>query len=128
MIWIDLVTTLALLQLLLFGVLVARARNQYGVKAPALTGHAMFERQYRVQMNTLELLVLFVPALYVAARYWPPTWVAGVGSLYLVGRLVYLRAYMRDPAGRALGFGLSAFPIVVLLFASLAGMALAAFR
>ena len=73
---IHLVAALALLQYLLFGALVGKARGQYGVKAPAVTGHEGFERMYRVQMNTLELLVAFLPALGLAGLYWSPVAVA----------------------------------------------------
>lgn len=123
MMWIDLVAVLALLQFLGFGVLVGQARGRYGVHAPAVTGHEAFERLYRVQMNTLELLVLLLPSLYIAARYWSPGMVAGVGSLYLIGRLVYWQAYVKDPALRTFGFALSFLPIVGLLVAALLGLA-----
>ncbi len=122
--WIHLVTVLALLQYMGFGMLVGRARGQYGVKAPATTGHEIFERYYRVQMNTLELLILFIPALWIAAQYWSPAWMAAIGSLYLVGRLIYLRAYVVDPAKRGPGFGLSYLPIIVLVLAGFAGIVL----
>jgi hypothetical protein len=59
MAWIEIITLLALVQLLYFSGLVAKARGQYGVKAPAITGHEMFERHYRVQMNTIETLIVF---------------------------------------------------------------------
>jgi uncharacterized MAPEG superfamily protein len=124
MAWIDLVAVLAVLQFIFFGVLVGSARSKYGVHAPALTGHPQFERMYRVQMNTLELLVALLPALYIAARYWSPSLVALGGAIYLVGRMVYWRAYIKEPAKRALGFGLSAFPILAMLGASLLGMVL----
>jgi uncharacterized MAPEG superfamily protein len=120
--WIDLVATLAVLQFVAFGVFVGIARGRYGVHAPAVTGHEMFERAYRVQMNTLEQLVALLPALYLAARYWPAGWVAAAGAVYLVGRQVYRQAYLRDPRSRSLGFGLSAFPILALLAATLVGI------
>ena len=119
--WIDLVTFLALAQYLVFGALVGRARGQYSVKAPATTGNELFERHYRVQMNTLELLVVFVPSLWMAARYWSPVAMAAVGAVYLVGRVVYQRAYTRAPSQRALGFALSIGPVSVLLVAAFAG-------
>ena len=121
MAWVDLVVVAALVQLFAFGFLVARARGRYGIKAPAVAGNDMFERYYRVQMNTLELLVLLVPALYMAARYWSPGWVAATGAVYVLGRLVYLRAYITDPRSRTLGFALSAFPILGLLAAAFLG-------
>jgi uncharacterized MAPEG superfamily protein len=124
--WIDIVCVLALVQFIAFGMLVGAARGKYGVHAPATTGHPMFDRLYRVQMNTLELLVAFVPALYLAARYWSADWVAAAGAVYLVGRLVYLRAYTQDPARRALGFALSVFPVLGLLGATLVGALMAA--
>jgi uncharacterized membrane protein YecN with MAPEG domain len=116
---VDIVAALALLQYLVFGGLVGRARGRYGVKAPAVTGSEMFERAYRVQMNTLELLVALLPALYLAARYWPPAFAAAAGAVYLVGRLIYAQAYVKDPARRGLGFMLSIAPVFVLVVAGL---------
>lgn len=118
---IDLIALLALLQFLVFGALVGRARGRYGVKAPAITGHEMFERAYRVQMNTLELLIVFLPALYLSARYWAPLPAAIGGAVYLVGRVVYQQAYLRDPDRRSLGFLLSMLPCMVLLAGALIG-------
>jgi hypothetical protein len=93
----------------------------YGVTAPAVVGHEMFERAYRVQMNTLELLVAFLPGLFLAGKYWSQVLVAGVGAVYLLGRFIYWRAYMGAPKSRALGYGLSAMPTLALLVAALAG-------
>ena len=118
---VDLVALLAVAQLVFFGVLVGRARGRYGVKAPATSGHEGFERAYRVQMNTLELMVAFLPALFIAAKYWPPTWVAVAGAVYLVGRLVYWRSYTAAPASRGLGFALSMMPILALVIGGIAG-------
>jgi len=115
MAWIHLVTLLALLEYLFFGYLVGKARATFGVKAPAITGHEIFERYFRVQMNTLELLIVFVPALWMAATYWNPLWVAALGAVYVIGRIVYLRGYVADPRTRSIGFGLSIAPIAVLL-------------
>lgn len=119
--YVDLVAILAVVQLVFFGILVGRARVQYAVKAPAVTGHEMFERAYRVQMNTIELIVAFLPALYIAARYWPEAVVAGIGVVYVIGRFVYWRSYMTAPSTRSAGFGLSVLPILALLLAGLAG-------
>jgi glutathione S-transferase len=118
----ELVIVLALLQYLFFGMLVSRARTRYGVKAPAVTGAPIFERHLRVQMNTLELLVIFLPALWIASAYVAPLWIAALGALYLAGRFVYLRGYVRVPEKRALGFGLSALPILTLLAIDLIGV------
>jgi uncharacterized membrane protein YecN with MAPEG domain len=88
----------------------------------------MFERYYRVQMNTLELLVVFVPSLWLAARYWSPLVVGAIGAIYLVGRVLYFRAYVSEPAKRGTGFVLSLGPAVVLLLATLVGAAIASIK
>lgn len=117
--YVDLVAVFAVIQFVFFGVLVGRARGKYGVNAPAVTGHEMFERAYRVQMNTLELMVAFLPSLYIAARYWPQSIVAIAGVVYLVGRIIYWRSYTAAPGKRGLGFGLSVAPILALLVGAL---------
>jgi uncharacterized MAPEG superfamily protein len=119
---------LALLQYLLFGVAVGGARGRYGVKAPATTGHETFERYYRVQMNTLELLVVFLPALPLFAYYVSVRWAAVLGLVYVVGRFVYFFAYVKDPARRGLGYVVSYVPVAVLLLGGTGAAALAAFR
>ena len=116
---VDVVAMLAVLQYLAFGALVGQARGKYGIKAPAITGSEQFERIYRVQMNTLEQLVALLPALYVAARYWPHNYVAALGAVYLVGRIVYWLAYVKSPQSRGLGFMLSFFPVFTLALAAL---------
>ena len=119
---------LALVQFLYFGIAVGGARERLGVKAPATTGNAVFERYFRVQMNTLELLVVLLPALPMFAHYISTTWAVGLGCVYLVGRVVFFIAYTRDPATRQLGFGLSFVPILVLLVGGIAGAVMAAVR
>jgi glutathione S-transferase len=116
---VDIVAMLAVIQYLAFGTMVGQARGKYGVAAPATTGHEGFERMYRVQMNTLELIVILLPTLYAAARYWPAWVVAAVGGVYLVGRVVYWRAYVSNPASRGLGFFLSFAPVLGLVLATL---------
>ena len=121
--YVGLVAIVAVIQFIAFGALTGRARARAGLKAPAVTGDEGFERMYRVQMNTLELMVVLLPAMWIASRYWSPGMVAGVGSLYLIGRLVYWQAYVKDPALRTFGFALSFLPIVGLLAAALLGLA-----
>jgi uncharacterized membrane protein YecN with MAPEG domain len=119
--YVDIVAVIAVLQLIFFSVLVGSARGKYGVSAPAVVGHELFERAYRVQMNTLEVLVAFLPALFLAAKYWSQPAIAGIGAIYVLGRFIYWRAYMGAPKSRGLGFGLSVLPVLVLLLAALVG-------
>jgi glutathione S-transferase len=121
--YVAIVGILALLQYLLFGVAVGRARGKYGVKAPAISGQEVFERYFRVQQNTLELIVIFLPALWLFATYVDATWAALLGVVYLVGRTLYFAAYVRDPSKRDIGFGLSVMPVLVLLIGALVGAA-----
>lgn len=95
--------------LLLFGTMfiVGRARGKYAIKAPAVSGHPAFDCAYRVQMNTIEASVMFLPALWLAARYGFGTWAGIAGLVWLLGRVWYAAAYLRDPAKRGGGFGVS---------------------
>jgi glutathione S-transferase len=120
--YVQLVALLALFQYLGFIILTGRARGKSGLKAPTMTGDPGFERMYRVQMNTLETLVVFLPALYLASLYWPATWVAALGAVYLVGRMLYWRAYVADPSTRAVGYSLSLLPTLILMILALVGI------
>lgn len=120
---VAIVVVIALLEFVVFGALVGRARGLYGVKAPAVSGHEMFDRYFRVHQNTLELLVAFVPAIWLFGLYVSPKWGAVIGLVYVVGRIVYMRSYVKDPAKREFGFGMSVLPIVVMLAGALWGAA-----
>jgi uncharacterized membrane protein YecN with MAPEG domain len=104
-------------------VLVARARAKYGVKAPATTGNADFERVFRVQMNTLEASLLFLPALWLAALYGTPLVVALAGAVWIVGRVLYALGYMQEAAKRSLGFGVASLGLGVLVLDAALGLA-----
>ena len=113
------VTLLALLQFVVMGIIVGRARGLYGVKAPATTGHEQFERWFRVHYNTLEKLIVFLPSLWLFGYYVGQYYAAGLGGIYLVGRLLYAVTYIRDPATRGLGTLLSDLPMVIMLLGGL---------
>jgi glutathione S-transferase len=117
----DIVTALALLQFVWFGLQVAQARGKFGVQAPAVTGNAVFERHFRVQQNTLELLIAFIPGLYLFSHYFNPLWGAALGVVYLIGRQVYSASYVKNPNSRSAGFGLSVLPTLILILAGLVG-------
>lgn len=119
--YIHIVTLLVLMQYFYFGFCVARARAKYGVYAPAVSGNEHFERAFRIQANTLEQMVVFLPALYIAAFYWNEILIAAIGAVYLAGRFLYRRAYTADPKTRAAGFLLTVAPTFILMAAGLAG-------
>lgn len=123
---VHVVIALALIQFFFFGILVGRARIEYEVPAPAITGHEVFERYYRVHYNTMEQLVKFVPGMLLFGWYINATAAAILGLVFIAGRFVYLRAYVADPAKRGLGFGLTALPTTVLLLGGLGGAVWAA--
>jgi uncharacterized membrane protein YecN with MAPEG domain len=112
---------LALIEVIVFGTIAGLARTKYGVKAPATTGHEMFERRYRVHYNTIEQLVIFLPALWAFGYYIGQYWAAGLGMIYLIGRIVYAVTYIRDPATRGVGTLLSVVPCWILVLGALAG-------
>lgn len=118
---VHIVVALALIQFIAFAFAVGGARARYNVPAPATSGNEVFERYYRVQMNTLEQLVVFVPAVLLYATYWSATVAAALGAVYLVGRLVYFSSYVKDPAKRGAGFGLTLLPNVWLVGGTLVG-------
>jgi glutathione S-transferase len=124
--YVHIVTVLALLEFFYFSLEVGRARGRYNVPAPATTGNEMFERYFRVHMNTLELLVMFIPSILLFGLYVNPYVAAGLGVIYLIGRLVYLFAYVKEPKTREVGFGLSVVPIVILMLGAIFGAARAA--
>jgi glutathione S-transferase len=119
--FVHLVIALALVEFFLFGLAVARARTRYQVPAPATTGNAVFERYFRAQMNTLEQLVIFVPAIVLFAHYINAYVAAALGALFIIGRALYFRGYVKAPEGRHLGFGLSAIPNLALLIGGIIG-------
>ena len=121
MAWTVLISVLAILQFFFFATQVSRARRRYGVPAPASSGNELFERYFRVHMNTLELLVMFIPSLWFASLYLRPFWPAMVGVVYLIGRFVYFRGYVAAPARRGPGFALSILPILLLALIGLVG-------
>jgi len=120
--YIDLVAVIAVLQFFFFGAMTGNARRTSGLKAPAISGDEGFERMYRVQMNTLETLVVFLPVLYISAKYWPAYIIAGLGVIYIIGRFIYWRAYVTEPKTRGLGFMLSMLPTLFLIILSLVGI------
>lgn len=117
------VILLALIEYLIFGALVGRARARYGVQAPATSGPAPFERAFRVHQNTLENLVVFVPAVWIFGLTVSPWSAAVLGGVFIVGRAVYAHAYLADPATRGAGAMISFAANGALLVGGLIGVA-----
>ncbi len=120
--WVELIAVCAVIEYLVFGMLVARARGKYKVAAPSITGHPVFERFYRVQANTMEMLVAFLPALWIAGKYSSPLLVGGLGALFVVARAWYAAAYIREPKSREVPFTLGMVALKALLISALVGV------
>jgi glutathione S-transferase len=118
----SMATALALLLYIVFTVNVGRARTRYGVEAPAVTGNPAFERIFRVQQNTLEQLIIFLPALWLFARFISETWAGIIGLVWIIGRLIYAWGYYRDAKQRGMGAGITFLCSVVLLAGAFVGM------
>ena len=109
-----LVTLLAVMLYSFIGFNVGRARIAFGVKAPATTGHPEFERAFRVQMNTLEWMPIFLPSLWLFAIYLSDAIAAGIGLIWIVGRTLYFVSYGRAAEKRGPGFGIQALASIAL--------------
>ncbi len=109
------VTILALLQFVWISVKVGSMRGKHGVKAPAVSGHPEFERTFRVQQNTMEQLVVFLPALWMFGHFVDPLWGAGFGLVFIIGRFIYRAEYLKDPGSRGPGFMITFLPTAVML-------------
>jgi len=101
---------------------VGRARGKYKVKAPATTGDPAFERAFRVQMNTLESAVAFLPVLWLFAAFVSGLWSAALGAVWLAARVWYAIAYQQDAARRGPAFGLAFLVFAVLGFGAAWGV------
>jgi uncharacterized membrane protein YecN with MAPEG domain len=117
--WTALVTLAALLVYVWMVFQVGGARRTSGVNAPTMTGHPVLERAVRVQTNTLEWLPIFLPSLWLFALYWSELVAAGLGVVWIVGRVIYSFGYMADPGKRSAGFLIQFAATAILLFGAL---------
>lgn len=121
---LAIVSMLAIIEYLVFGMRVGAARGKYGINAPATSGNEMFERHYRIHYNTLEQLIVFLPSLWVFGYYIGQFWAAGLGLIYLLGRIIYAVLYINDPARRGPGVLISMLPCWILVAGGLVGAGL----
>jgi len=120
--FVYLVTLLLLIQYVFFAMKTGMARGKDTVVAPATSGDEKYERAFRVQMNTLEQLIIVLPAMIICALSFRADVAAILGAIFLVTRFIYAAAYMKDPKTRALGFVSGFFATIALLLCSLYGV------
>ncbi len=124
MLWPSLVTAIALLVYLVIIINVGQARRKYKIFPPETTGDPNFERVLRVQQNTLEQLIFFLPTLWLFSNYVSPLWGAGIGAVWIIGRIVYAWGYYQAAEKRIVGFAIGSFSTITLLLGSLIGITL----
>ena len=124
---VAIVAALALVEYMVFVMLCGQARGRFGVAAPSTTGNTAFERRFRVQANTVEQLVIFLPSLLLFAVYVSEPIAAALGGVFIVGRGLYARGYIVDPARRGPGFLLTIVSNLSLLGGGLVGAIVALF-
>ncbi len=117
-----LVTLGALILFIGAGTAVGVGRHRFGIKAPAMTGHDTFERLVRAHMNTLEQLVVFIPALWLSALYWNEMISVWLGVAWIVMRVAYIVLYVKSPDKRGLAFTLGSLVNAGLVIGAAAGV------
>ena len=117
-----LVTCLATLTYFLISFQVGKALQSYGVKAPAVSGNPQFERIYRVQMNTLEWMPVFLPALWLFAIYVSDAIAAALGVVWIIGRILYMIGYAKAANKRGPGFAVQASATIILWIGATIGI------
>jgi glutathione S-transferase len=120
--WISLVTIAALIEYMVFVYLTGHARGKYSVQAPATTGDPIFERYYRVQQNTLEQLVIFLPALWLYNEYVGTRTAFLLGLVFVIARGLYASAYIKEPSTRQTGATATFAANGILVIGSLLGL------
>jgi glutathione S-transferase len=116
------VTLLAMLISLAFAIRVARARRRTGVRAPTMTGPQELEYALRIQGNTIEQIVIFLPSLWLAALYFQGWWAPVLGLVWCLGRVIYSFVYGSESRQRFPGFALTIFPTIILWILAVTGV------
>lgn len=124
---IAVVIFISLIEYLVFGGFVGKARSTYDIPAPLTTGNEVFERYFRVHQNTLENLVIFIPSIIGFGLYVHIEIAAALGVLFIIGRALYFRGYVKDPKSRALGSLVGGLSLMSLLLGALIGAVVAYF-
>ncbi len=114
-----LVTLLSISFYFFTSIQVSKARVAFGIKAPTISGNPDFERVFRVQMNTLEWMPIFLPSLWLFAYYINDALAAALGLVWIIGRVLYLTGYSQAAAKRGLGFGIQGVAALLLWLGAL---------
>jgi len=101
---------------------VGQARVKHKVMPPSTSGPEPFECALRVQQNTLEQLVFFLPTFWLAVLLGSPEWASLLGFIWVGGRVAYGVGYRMAPGKRGPGFGISFLSSVVLLVMAIVGV------
>jgi glutathione S-transferase len=119
MVWVSAVVLVAILHFVVVGMLVGVARGRYKIHAPATTGHPTFERLFRVHQNSLEMLIAFIPSVWLYGWWVSQTWATALGVVFLVARILYSIQYVREPRTRQVGASLSFLVVTILVVGDL---------
>jgi len=118
----TLIVLLALLQYVWFTGRVGTARGKYNVNAPACDGDENWNRLFRVQQNTMEQLIVFIPATFAFSYYLSELWMMVPGLAFIIGRFLYSAEYLKDPKSRTPGMAMTLVANVVLVLGALFGL------
>jgi len=116
------VTLLAVLITIGLSIMVSKVRTRAGIQPPAMTGSPEVERALRVHGNTIEQIVIFLPALWLAALYFQGWAAPAVGLVWCIGRILYAIGYMAGEHKRAAGFALTILPTLILILLAAIGL------
>ncbi len=119
---VALVILLIIVEYMVFSILVGKARGTYDCPAPAVSGHPVFERYYRVHLNTLEQMIIVIPAMLIFGYYGNALIAAVVGVIFIIGRLLYLLSYVKDPQKRGAGFIIGYIPTALMVLGGIAAL------
>ena len=104
-------TILMVLLTFYFSIRVGRMRGK--VLAPATSGDPEFEKAFRIHYNTIEQLIMFLPMLWLSVGYYGDTVGGALALVWLIGRLIYMSTYQKDPTKRTPGVLLTLAPLAV---------------
>lgn len=118
----PIVTLLAVALYFVLATQVARARIQFGVELPNMTGDPHFERIFRAHVNTLEWMPTFLAPLWLCAIYLSDVGAAVLGLIWVAGRVLYFVGYRSAVQKRLPGFFVQSSACMLLFIGAIAGL------